>query len=332
MIPNWAWADNLRALAIFGVVIIHAAAPCLYQFDNVNNFDWQAANALDSAFRFCVPVFLMLTGALVLSKDYPLKDFLRKKFIRIILPFVFWSTIYIAYKIGTGDGQDSLRWIIKQFVSGSEFHLWYVYTLIGIYLFLPLIGKWIRNSSENEILLYLSLWLLTFALRMPAVAEFFPKVDLTYFTGYLGYVILGYYLSRKTWGNAATIAITCVVSGIAITFAGTWLMSMRAGQFSGIFYQYLTPNVVLLSGGIFVLVKYFSGEKTSPAVTFISRYSYGIYLVHVLVLDVLQKSGIDWQLLTPIAGILITAVLCLPITLGLVWLLSKLPYGKYISG
>ena len=68
------------------------------------------------------------------------------------------------------------------------------------------------------------------------------------------------------------------------------------------------------------------------AVKFISRHSYGIYLIHVLVLAMLSHAGISWRFLNPVTGIVLTLITCLLISSTAIWLLSKLPCGKYIAG
>jgi surface polysaccharide O-acyltransferase-like enzyme len=339
-----AWADNLRALATIGVIVIHVSGLILYQFNTISEAVWWTGNIYDSAVRFCVPIFLMLTGALLLPKHYELGDFLKKKLYRIIIPLAFWSFIYIGYfyykNFIQGDKIsliESVRWILIQLKQGASYHMWYLYMIIGIYLFIPIIGKWVRNSTEKEIKYFLMIWLFTLLLRLPIISSFTPNIDLTYFTGYLGYLILGYYLTTKSFENLfATTIIACLLAllGVLITIFGTASLSGAEGQYVDTLYAYLSPNVLIVSIGIFVLFK--TRNITNPMliviIHFISKYSYGIYLVHILVLLFLSNLGISWKLINPIIGIPVTTFLALSVSGIIIYTINKLPYGKYISG
>jgi len=332
------WVDGLRAAATIAVVVVHVSAPVVYQFDSVSTNVWMTGNILDSLGRFCVPVFLMLTGALVLPKENSLGEFFKKMGLRILLPFAFWSLIYIVFNYSQLSSLplDSFRWIYFQIKDGSSYHLWYVYMIIGLYLFIPILGKWIRNATEKEILFFLFVWFCTLFLKLPIVEKVFPTIELGHFTGYIGYLVLGYYLSIKSVGNQNKTNVIGVVLfgiGVSLTAIGTIVMSNHTGQFYDLFYAYLTPNVIMASVGIFLLYKNLH-EKYRPGIAseFISQYSYGIYLSHVLVLFLLSEIGLDWNLIHPAIGIPVTSAACLILSSGLVFILNKLPFGKYISG
>ena len=96
-IKNLEWIVSLRVLATISVIVLHVAAGITYQYGRVSNFDWWIANIYDSTVRFCVPIFLMITGTVVLNKPFEsTREYLKKMFLRILLPFLFWSIIYIA--------------------------------------------------------------------------------------------------------------------------------------------------------------------------------------------------------------------------------------------
>ena len=94
---NTIWLDNLRMKATFMVVLLHVAAPGLYQFNKIPDSWWFICNVFDALVRACVPIFVMISGALILNKDYDLKDFLQKRLLRVVIPFIAWTFIYMLF-------------------------------------------------------------------------------------------------------------------------------------------------------------------------------------------------------------------------------------------
>jgi surface polysaccharide O-acyltransferase-like enzyme len=339
-----SWADNLRAISTFCVIILHTSSTILYQYGTISNSYWWTGNIFDSAVRFCVPMFLMLTGVLLLPKDYTLKYFLKNRFLKIILPFAFWSLIYIIYNLRLEIVYEQkmtteifFKWFLSQIKLGASPHFWYVYMIIGIYLFIPIISKWIRNSNEKEILYFLLIWAFILFFKEPYIMNFKINIDITYFTGYIGYPVLGYYLSNKVWDKKVklrTISIVLIVIGILITAHGTYFGSKETGKFYEGFYGYLTPNVLLIAVGVFLFFKNTSITKSPllSLIRFICKYSYGIYLVHILILTLLNRIGISNILIHPIIAIPATALLCLMFSSGVIYCINKIPFGKFISG
>ena len=91
------WLDAVRWLATIAVITIHVVAPYLYQYGQISIVNWNIYNVIDSLSRFAVPFFVMLSGALLLNRTISLVDFLKKRFLRILIPFLFWSLIYSTY-------------------------------------------------------------------------------------------------------------------------------------------------------------------------------------------------------------------------------------------
>ena len=332
------WLDNVRVISTIAVIILHVSAPILYEFGEISEESWNIGNFYDGIVRFCVPVFFMLSGALLLSKDYELNYFLKKRFWRIIPPLIFWSLIYIFYdNVLVGEKSFTLinfiKMLIRNVFYGSKFHLWFVYTLLGLYLFIPILRKWIKNSNNNEILYFLIIWFVTIIYSLPYLKIYLPNIPLTNFSGYIGYLVLGYYLSNLTI-RKKYLPIIFIIIGIVITVYGTHYLTHKNNEFSGYFYGYLTPNVLLSSIGVFLILKNstIKNKAIKNLILFLSNQSFGIYLVHILVLTLLNKIGINWQFLNPIISIPITSIICLIISSLIIYLIRKVKYGNYISG
>ncbi len=338
------WFDNLRVIATIGVIFIHVSSDYVPTSGTISSYDFWVGNIYDSISRFSVPIFVMLSGALLLPKDYGTAVFLKKRLSRLVLPFLFWSLIYILNslinKIQDGENLNftqTVKEVFLQIRDGSSLHLWYIYMIIGIYLFIPIIGKWVRNSSEKEILYFLGIWLFTLIFNQPIIEKFKPDIDLSYFSGFLGYLILGYYLTIRSFTNQKLqyrVSSALLLIGLLTTIFGTYLVLYFKNEYVSTFYEALSPNILLLSMGIFLLFKNkdFNNILLVKIRNFICKYSYGIFLVHVLVLSYIDDLGIRWNFINPIIGIPITVFVCLVISSCIIYLINKLPYGEYVSG
>ena len=250
---KYIWAQNLRALATFGCIVLHVTANLVHEYGNISYVYWWFGNIIESSTRFCVPIFLMLTGALMFQKEYFFIDFIKKRFIRILLPFIFWSTVYLCLDINVRIGElNFFEYFLIKFRDGSYFHLWYVYEIIGIYLIFPVYSKWIKNCDSKEILYFLCIWFLLIVMNIPFCKKFIPNINLTYFSGYIGYPILGYYLMENS-SKYKKIAIPFIIIGISITMFGTYFLSNWKGYIHEAFYEFLSPNVLMTSIGVFII-------------------------------------------------------------------------------
>jgi surface polysaccharide O-acyltransferase-like enzyme len=144
---------------------------------------------------------------------------------------------------------------------------------------------------------------------------------------------VGYYLNKTSlnFDKKKVIYVLLVLTGILITIFGTYITTKYNGSFYVGFYNYLSPNVILVSVGIFLLFKDFI-RFNSKYILFFSKYSYGTFLIHVLLLTILGKKGLNYAFINPIIGIPITSVICFVVSTLIIWGVNKLPLGKYISG
>ena len=336
-VNNKIWIDYLRAISTIAVIFIHVSGIGVISL-NIETKSWLVANFYDSVSRFCVPVFFMISGSLLLNKDYKLKEFFIKRGLRILPPLFFWSIIYFIFHnkgflLNNFDFIIFLKKIIRSLLSVGNYHLRFVYILIGLYLCVPILRIWIKNSPESYLKYFLVIWLFSTLYKIPSMSVYLPKIDISYFSGYLGYMILGYFLYIKKNKNTYLYLILFIVS-LGFTTLGTYYFSIRNGFFYEYFYNYLSLNIIIASSSIFLFFKNVSINISGldSVIKVISKYSFGVYLVHALILMLLSKLDIDMFYLNPILSIPLISILCLIISLIIVILLNKLPYGKYISG
>jgi surface polysaccharide O-acyltransferase-like enzyme len=125
-----------------GVIITHVAAGPVHRYNFSTDPQWWVGNIYDSFIHYCVPVFVMITGALLLPQTITLKSFLQKRVKRIFIPFLFWSVVYIYFTLDDYSNDLTLFFVLKtvtaKLLYGASDHLWYIYMIIGLYLFVPI--------------------------------------------------------------------------------------------------------------------------------------------------------------------------------------------------
>src|ERR1700712_5236121 len=133
---NIDWINNLRLVALYAVIILHCTSLLLMQYGKVSMNDWLVADFFNAIVRFAVPAFVMVTGALLLNREYEIGDFLKKRLVRVVVPFLFWSLVYVGYSwynediTFTDNLWRNIAMVLHLLKVGSSYHLWYVYMLI----------------------------------------------------------------------------------------------------------------------------------------------------------------------------------------------------------
>jgi surface polysaccharide O-acyltransferase-like enzyme len=335
------WANDLRTLAIVAVIVLHVAATISDYYPHISLAYLQTSLWYDSAVRWGVPIFLMLSGSFALEHyDGRLKIFFSKMFSRIILPFLFWTIVYLfafswwELRATSQSTTQLAAFIGKQFIEGSASHLWYVYLIVSLYLTFPIISKWTKQATDKEYLYFLVVWIVLIILN-PFLSEVDNNFDFNFFTGYLGYIILGNFLFKTNRKTARPVLITLFFTAYVYTAARSCIISVQSNKLNEKFLENLSPNVVTMAVCVYLLFKkknHFSGALPRKIVDTIATHSYGIYLAHILVLNVFLWLGWKFYFIHPLLSIPLIALSCLLISLALVVGMKKLPLLKHVAG
>lgn len=333
--------DWLRIAAMAGVILIHVCALFGTQLAAEGQKlgpAWHLANLLNAFSRPAVPLYLMITGALLLPRDDSLSLAVigKKRIVRVAVPLLFWTVVYILLKTFMVEGYSITGAITSLIHEPAEVHLWYLYALIAIYLLLPLLRLIIKHASQTMIIYIIGLWVV-FSSLWRAAAGLFPALalpdyaNLDILAGYVGYVLLGHVLATIKKVPSVLISMGIYVAGGVVTTAATWIMTGRAGELNAVFYQYFMPNVLIMAAALFLafrrLGETHSGEP-GRVVSPLSSLSFGVYLIHEVFLRVLQPltAGMFNTL-----AIVLQAVLVFVLSLGASFLLMHIPYVRFIT-
>ncbi len=343
--------DVVRLAAMFMVVCCHCTDPFnFYPGDPPANIDQiKFLGAAYGAFlRPCVPLFVMLTGALLLPVKEETSIFYKKRIFRVLWPFLIWSVLYNLFPWITGllglrpdvlvdcfpySGPDamkqsfavSLNYIANIPLNFSliDVHMWYIYVLIGLYLYLPIFSAWVEKASDKAKLWFLAAWGLTTLL--PYFYEYVSVYVwggcswnsfnmLYYFAGFNGYLLLGHYLRRIDWSTQKTVLITIplFVIGYLVTFFGfrhiTTLPHYTNEQLE-LFFTYNSLNVVMMTFAVFMLCKKVKvkNEIIKRMLANLTICGFGIYMIHYFFtgpsVQLMRTIGIPLSIQIPLASV-----------------------------
>lgn len=330
-----SWADLCRALAIFGVVLIHACgATAFYQYGKIPKMDWLSANLLDSLVRCSVPLFVMLSGALLLKpelKPISIRQVWRRVS-RVFFPLLTWNVIYILYVSYTGGVPINLLSMLSK---PAMYHLWFVYMIIGIYILIPVfqaLFELIYNRKDLQLYLLIIWFVITCVptyWKIPLLALFQQDS----FLGYGGYFLIGAVIASSNRNQIITpIWLFIYMAGVAITFFLTLQFSEIANSSIEKAYTYYSPNVALTAIAAFIII------KRARISNFFAKYlqiigdkSFLIYFVHVVFVEPVRKEVLLAHL-PMIMSIFLITFFTFSISLAIASGIRLIPGSKQIFG
>ena len=329
--------DIIKVIAIIGVVIIHTC-----RFDvPVLSPDWLSSLFWRSVCGAGVPLFLMASGAIMLdeAKELSIKKLYLKNILRIIIAMFVWGIVYKIYHLLKADTFSIVTLIgaVKEVLFfNQEFHFYYLHMILIVYAFLPITRVFINSASQTQLKYALLLWFVL-AIVYPALLAFGPfnrlggitnqwGINLTYAS--IGFGILGYYLKKYPLARAK--ALILLICGLLLTFGLTLYKSRDIGMLYENFLNGNSVPIYLLSVGIFGLVKdiNINSEKLKNTVSWLSKSSFCIYLVHMLIMYLMKEIGMNIDFAPYIISIPLFAFLLLALSITFYFVLSKIPFVK----
>ena len=252
-----AWVDLTRFLGAFLVVLAHVVTyPSL-----MGKGTFWAQTVYYTITRVAVPLFFMLSGMLLLAKEEPLAVFFRKRALKVMFPFFVWSLIYYYwynYSASTGGNLSFfLLGIVKTLRVPRAAHLWFFYSLIGLYIATPILRVFIARASRSDLLYFCGAWLLVGPVFAILQEQFSILINFDYpfLMGYIGYFVLGFFLNGiPVTRRVILISASVFVVSFIFTFFAIYI-GMQSPKYDQFYEQYLSLNVILMSASAFVILK-----------------------------------------------------------------------------
>ncbi len=346
------YLDIMRIFATFTVIILHASAQNWLEVAP-NTYEWQIFNIYNSAVRFNVALFVMISGALFLDSSYKIsiKKLYIKNIFRLLAAYVAWSFIYaVLTYLYSGLNYNTVEMIIYiiKVTLKSHYHMWFVPMIIGVYIMVPILKPMTEHKDSKKICEYFIILFFIIGILKPSIFEFnFPYKSQIYsivnlinsstVAGWLGYFVLGYYLRKYTIKSIYKniIYILAVLGYLFCAIVNSYL-SVKTGTASSFYYVSFSLSNFFITVAWFLFFKYEVSkiklsEKIIKIINIISKNMFGLYLVHALVLKLVYDFGLNTLSFNPILSIPVISIITFVIGYILVVLISKIPIiNKYL--
>lgn len=329
--------DALNVLACLSVIAMHCNG-AVHVF--ADTYVWRQSLLVDVLAYWAVPVFIMLSGATLMRyrERYTTKEFLRRRFLKTGIPLVVWTAVFYVYYRAEG----TITWTGWRALLNSLINFtivpvyWFFSPLFLVYLSLPVLS---RLLDDRRVLWYMTGLGFASCSVLPFVCS---ALQLTYWGnfafpmlgGYLIFAVLGYLLyttELSLWQRIVLYALGAF--GAVVRYFHTAIASVQEGAINKLTWEYQNWPTVLLAAAVFVFVKYacryplFQREKFVRLVKWLSGASFGIYLIHVFIMEqITYRFSINtlsgwWRLFGAFAVYFVALLL--------VKVLQKIPYvGK----
>lgn len=343
--------DILRLLAIYAIIAQHTSGGFLVYNAFNNGFEWWMQGVIyGSIFKWASAIFVMISGAYMLEEKRTenINYFLKKRFKRVIIPFLVWVLIY---KIASEPSSilnfnfSIFKFFIIDIISGNvEYHLWFIYMLAVLYLITPLLSIFVNKAPKQVIYYMLGIWglfniipdFLGGVLGINFGANYYLE-----FNKFSGFYILGYVLKdfkvKKPW-----LLFIPFLLFSAINIIGTYYLSIFKGSNDYFFLERFNFTNIANAILLFVSINSINWGKYVPQqgqlskwISKISLVSYGIFLNHVLILHFLRSGNYGFKIIAyeilekpinPAYGIPIILIITIISSTSLALIISKIPF------
>lgn len=297
--------DIIRIIAVLLVIMIHTSDGFVTQH-KPSSREFAAGNVFDSVAMIAVPLFVMLSGALMLDEERTItvKGLFRKNIRNILLLLVFWSTVYsLVYNLllPLVHGKTlSLRTILMDVITG-HFHMWYLYMILGLYLITPFLRAFTKRGDKKLVLFFISISLCTqfllplinmFSLLSGELKHMYRYVTMCYlqfFGGYAAYYLAGWYIVHVGISQRAK---RMVVYGVGLVSLLTAFLYVRfTGDYEMGYYN-MSLFSFAYTVSLFLAVSRLrikAGDKVRKVLAALSKMTFGVYILHPLFMDLVDR-------------------------------------------
>ncbi len=354
---KYCYMEYLRVICVLGVILIHVSGQKWSELD-IGSMRFNTQTMYNLLGRYSTFIFCMISGALFLNpkKDFPMRIIAEKYTKRILICFGVWVVLYdILYTIM--DKGDLEYFVIHLFA--IPLHMWYLLMIVGLYLALPVLRQ---ITKDRKITLYLIWLLIIFGIlfgTLTSLRSLYPDsknfsfgqtivdqmitdisyMNVTFIPGYLGFFLLGHYIHEYGVGKWHTPLVVSAIPSLLLSGILTIVLSIAYDKPVILLMVETSPFLVLAAVGLFEFFKntesgerkYNPDSKITKVMCLLGSYSFGIYLVHYGVMNILDRwFDINVTICTQIISVPLLVLIIFVITLVIVAILKKIPFIRAI--
>jgi surface polysaccharide O-acyltransferase-like enzyme len=338
-------ADLIRILATFFVVFSHTTDVFVLWTTLKGSISWEIVYYFNTLSRVAVPVFVILSGYLILRKDKTtsIKEFYKRRFTKIAIPFLIWLIIYYWWDAYWGNTLITPQRVIETLWTANIRHLYFLIIILELYIIAPFFVHFLETKKRNQqtILFWVLIGLSIFCAILANIPKFHFDLAKNFFTiciPYLGYFYAGAYLRAIRISKMYTVLLAALYFALAAV-----TNTIANGNMSTFIVFNYSPTLLPMSICFFLALKncdQFFGKKLLSksiikTVSFIATTTFGIYLIHIIILDLVRHyfQLSPWQIHAPLVFFAcLPAFLTFLIAFIIISCARRIPYVKYILG
>lgn len=334
--------EFIRVFAIFFTIMIHVSNVYIYSFKKIANINFLISIIYNSIARICVPLFFMVSGIFLIKQEYNRQKYFKriKKYLYIL---IFWSIIY--YLINNKFRITNLSSTIINSMLNANMtsrHLWFMYAIIGIYIALPFIQSMCKNLTKEQENIFLVLWAILSGcavIYVPLariitntnadISYPIPIINSAYYLGYFisGHILYERFKEKKASKNQNIYLFCSYILSTLITILPTYFISISQNKVFEPMMWYRSIFNIIATSSIFILVITNENKIKNPIILQLSKYSFGIYLIHIIYLKLI-KNYINIISVNPIFSIPIITIVIYILSLLSCIIIKKIPLIK----
>lgn len=304
------WLDTARVIAIISVVLCHSVES-VFVYSNVKilDFSFLVQSIVFSAFTFGrlgVPIFLFISGWLLLSKQYDNNrciHFWKSNWVQLLCVTEVWIVIYYIFTILMKKTPFSISELFEQMLflkQSSMSHMWYMPMILGIYIFLPFVAN-VLNTIDKQILYFPMLVMIFYSFVIPSFNVWwgsqqkemlYSQLSIEFGGGKYGiYIILGSLFCRGMYPRVKKFFLWLGFLSMFFCTVLFQIFLLRRGYEYYVWYDFIILFIAAIC--LFLILKgsNLCKEKTVlyGLIEDLAKDSFGIYLIHRPILDILLK-------------------------------------------
>ncbi|EDX3686391.1 acyltransferase family protein [Salmonella enterica] len=330
--------ELIRVAACFLVVVLHSV---IIGMNETGSSGWDILNIIESFTRISVPLFIMISGAVLIKESTNMNSSLKRAN-RLFIILLFWSAIYYLYRSHVNSFPIDVKSFFNLFFRSQIFyHMWYLYAAIGFVIIMPLLSKFYLHSNKIDVVILVWLWMLLLFFSLLNVylglnLNINNLFQVSIFSSLAVYLLLGKIIldNKVNMTNSTKIMLTIMLT--ACTFATAFItknISVYRGPVNQMFYDNSSLFIAMsaICFMVFMINTPVKNKTILHIVKFISPCTLGIYLVHPLIIDIFRRFLLDKYSIHPEMFIVISlSFIVFLISLAIVVFLRKFGLSRII--